>query len=169
MIDEFDDRTATGIDRYSALEDFGLDRFDSWVIDQPGYAPVSLYDPATGVSDEIELQRIDFMQWRAQFGRGAQVRARPTAYAIDRGSKLCLGQIPDKSYVIRGEYRKSAQTLVANSDVPEMPTQFHSVIVWKALELLAEFDEGIFQTASSKAKYVTAFRNLVNSQTGDLS
>ena len=42
---------------------------------------------------------------------------------------------------MRGEYRKAPQVLTANSDVPELPEEFHSIIVWAAIILMAKHDE----------------------------
>ena len=42
-------------------------------------------------------------------------------------------------------YRKSAQALTLDADIPEMPTDFHELIVWEALKRLGNFDEGQVQ------------------------
>ena len=50
--------------------------------------------------------------------------------------------MPDDVYTLRGKYRKSPQYLVADGDIPEMPTDFHTIIKDAALVYLEGFDEG---------------------------
>lgn len=42
--------------------------------------------------------------------------------------------LPDDNYIIYVDYEKSAQFLVNNEDIPEMPVEFHLLVVYAAVE-----------------------------------
>jgi hypothetical protein len=52
---------------------------------------------------------------------------------IDPTNQLVLGPVPNEEYTITGEYQKSPQILAQNDDEPEMPEEFHMLIVYEAL------------------------------------
>jgi hypothetical protein len=58
---------------------------------------------------------------------------------------------------VRGEYQRSPQLLVANDDVPEMPTKFHDLIVWEAARLL-NLADGAYDALSASAQEVVTLR-----------
>jgi len=114
---------------------------------------MSIYLTALGVSDERPLVEIDWPTWRKRYGFGLQVNRRPIEYAISPQGEFCLGPVPDAPYTVRGEHQMSAQTLAANADLPELPdATLHTVIVWKALLLLAQFDEGQWPTGVAQVR-----------------
>lgn len=122
---------------------WSLTRHRRWVTDQPNYRPVTIYKTATGVSDECDIPEMQYQSYRSVYGRGTQLPGRPLEYAIDQQNRFCVGPVPDADYTVRGEYVKSIQTLALDADVPEMPAEFHRLIVWKALMLLALHDEAV--------------------------
>lgn len=142
MRTQFTSTLNIGQSSYNALG-FGLaaDRFSSWVGDQPDYRPMTLYDPTIGIKDETNITEISFEQWRRSYDIGEQILQKSTRYCIAPDRTLRFGAIPDKAYTVRGEYRKAPQVLTANSDVPELPEEFHSIIVWAAIILMAKHDE----------------------------
>ena len=123
------------------------------------------YDPAVGASDE---QPLNFMEWdnfNRRFRRGVQTNARPGRFSIAPDGNLWVGPAPDKAYVFKGEYVKSAQVLAANTDVPICPADFHYIIVWYALVYLVEHDEaGREAMASAGRKYGNYMRDLSRDQ-----
>lgn len=143
MRKEFSDKTTSaGTARYTAAA-WNITDFAEWITDRdcPNYFPFSLYLQSAGVSDEGAIREIGWEEWRRKYGRGQQFTRRPTEYAISPSNELCLGSIPDATYVVNGEYRKTPQILSANEDTPECPERFHMVIVWRALMLLVKHDE----------------------------
>lgn len=106
-----------------------------WEYDSEGcYPGISCYETATGVGNE---QYLDFMPWaqfRQRYKFGTQTNARPSYFTIDPQNKLVLGPKPDAIYTITGEYQMSPQTLAADADAPEMPAQFHQLIVYMAMQ-----------------------------------
>lgn len=130
-----------GQSSYNALG-FGIaSRFSGWIGERPNYRPMTLYDPLIGVKDEAFIKEISYEQWRRSYDIGEQILQRPTQYCIAPDRTLRFGAIPDAAYTVRGEYRRSPQILAADGDEPEMPEQFHSIIVWAAIMLMAKHDE----------------------------
>ena len=128
-------------------QSFNLTRFASWSTDRDWWQPVTLYDPAVGVSDENAIPRISHELWKTKWDRGDQTNhQRPVEYAISPRNEIEFGPIPDKAYVIRGQYQKGPQVLAAAADVPEMPERFHDMIVWEAIRLMM-LSDGDFQEA----------------------
>jgi hypothetical protein len=157
---EWQGTITAGTARYTA-DDLGAARFAEWIA---GVDTTTLYDPAVGVSDEGVIRPVPWEQWRRRWDRGQQDQNRPVEYAISPANELCFGPIPNASYVVRGEYRKAPQVLEANGDVPEMPARFHDVIVWYALLLLAEHDEGMVQAGAAARRYATTLADLERDQ-----
>lgn len=149
------------------LTDFGrwlTDDLCRSSLDAISYYPVTLYLTATGVSDEGAIREIDYSLWRHRYDRGTQDNARPVSYAISPANEFCLGGSPDYIYTVQGEYFIAPVLLAANADTPAMPSQFHDAIVWRALELLAEFDEAPLAIAAARYKRLSVMAALENSQ-----
>lgn len=150
----FSQVTASGAAQYTPAS-WSITDLRDWLRDDraTGYQPHTVYLTATGVSDENALLEISWQQWRTRYGRGSQTNNRPTEYAISPAGEFSLGAIPDDIYTISGEYRQAAVVLAADANTPDMPGAFHDIIVWRALMLLAEFDEAVEQRAAAVIKY----------------
>jgi len=138
----------SGAPRYTGLS-FSLTRWGSWTTDSRNLLPVSIYEPAKGVSDEGELRQIDYDYWYARYARKQHDAGRPVDYAISPAGEMCFGPTPAQNYTVRFMYFKSPQVLAANGDVPEMPEAFHDLIVWEARRKLlisdSAFNEANFE------------------------
>lgn len=137
--------TTIGQARYSAAS-FGVTSFQRWITDSTRERrfPFTIYDASIGAADEQEIRQVDWDYWRRTYTRGVQTNNRPIEYAISPQRELCLGPIPNKTYVVRGEYYKGTQELTADADIPELPDEHHHwVIVWRALVLLERFGEAV--------------------------
>jgi hypothetical protein len=71
----------------------------------------------------------------------------------------------DKAYVLRGQYRRSAQQLVADTDVPIIPEDYHGAIIHQALRNMAESDEEYDGLLPKALKYERIAYALVKDQT----
>ena len=138
-----------GTDCYDAAS-FGLraDDFQSWVIaDSQIGAALSIWDPTVfpdnPQADQSDVFPTDDALRKRTYGYGAEAvrQGRPLEVAINDRNQLCFSPIPDAAYRVTGTYIRSPQILNADEDVPIMPAQYHEGIKWKALRLLAEFDE----------------------------
>jgi len=77
---------------------------------------------------------------------------------------MCFGSRPDDDYTVRGEYWKLPQTLAANGDIPECPAQYHDIIVWRALQIMAEHDEAPSAIATANYNYKELLGDLERTQ-----
>ena len=130
---DFSFNTAAGVQDYKNTDAaVGLTSFSNWKRDS-----LRAYLTATGVSDEQLLGFVDWPTFRNlyMFGTMATTQQRPVVYSIDFDKQLMLGPLPDAVYTIRGQYFKSAGTLVADGDTPErLDEEFHDLIVYKVME-----------------------------------
>jgi len=94
---------------------------------------------------------------------------RPSRILQAEDNRLWVDNLPDKIIPIRLKFRRTAQVLTANSDVPLMPAQYHLAIVWKAVEHYALYDEdqGMLQRATRE--YAQAERLLEFNELPDWS
>ena len=154
--------TLAGGTRYTAAASFSLTRWAEWITE---IESLTIYKNSIGLSDEGPITFIDnFTTWRKMYERGLQTANSPTHYAVSPTGELCFGSTPDEDHVVRGDYRKSPQTLVANTDIPEMPVRFHEVIAWYALVLLAEHDEAEFDVGKAFRNYTLMMGQLERDQ-----
>jgi len=164
MRGEFSGTTTAPTAKYMPAS-WGLTRHAAWITDDDS---ATIYLQSAGVADEGPLIHILWKDYRQRFGRGTQVAGKPTHYAISPAGEFCLGPIPDDVYVVNGEYRKSPQSLTANSDVPEMPARFHELVAWYGLLLLAEHDEGQIHIAMALRRYRDLIGELERDQLGTI-
>jgi hypothetical protein len=95
----------------------------------------SIYLTSTGVSDEGPLKFIAYDDFVVSFMRGTQTNGKPAYFTVAPDGDFLLHPIPDAIYTIQGPYRKAPQTLAADTDEPEMPDEYHDLIVEVALHL----------------------------------
>lgn len=165
---EFSESAVIGQARYDPIDDWGLTRFAGWIEDKDDYEPVTLLDPSLGSADEGAIRQIGFQDWRSRYGRGEQQQQRPTCWAISPARELCLGAVPDRAYTVKGEYLRGPQTLAVDADVPELPAEFHDLIKWRALMLLAGHDQSPGDLAFAQTNFAPRWRQLVNAQTPEV-
>jgi hypothetical protein len=162
LTEEFTATLIPGTPVYTAAS-FNLTRWSNWVEDTASdwYLPMSLRDPPIGLSDEGEIEQVRYEYYRHRWMRGDQSDMywnRPIEWAITPKKELAFGPWPDDAYVIRGQYQKGPQLLVANADVPEMPARFHDLIVWEALRLLLVHD-GAYQESQFPTQEMATLRH----------
>lgn len=152
--------TTTPNDHDYSYTDAGIaSRFASWDVQS-----FRIYKNSVGVNDEIELPFVRYPDYRSVYLTGPQVAGRPAEFSVSPDHKLLLGPLPDDAYVVTGEYVKAPQTLSADADIPEMPEQFHMMIVYRALMKYARFEAAgeIYQDA--EREYLALKRQLEYNQ-----
>lgn len=148
------------------LPSFGRFAFDD---EEPDFWPYTIYLQSNGVVDERPLYGLSWGEFKNRYTRGVQTPDYPQAYAVNpQTGEFCLGPTPNDVYVVSGEFVRQTQILAVNSDIPEMPghregapQDEHMIIVWRALMIMHEYDEGAFAIATVRQKYLERYGNLV--------
>lgn len=92
-------------------------------------------------SDEQHLTHVGYRQFRDTYLFSTRPTGRPSFFTVRPWDMaLLLSPIPDAACTVQGEYQKSAQPLVANGDVPGLPTQYHMLIVYEAMKRYAAYE-----------------------------
>ena len=157
---DFEGGVLKGSSRYTGAS-FEITRFEAFVW---RLNAVTMFDPAIGRADETYLEPMRWNDYRRYWTVGEPVATRPSVFSISPEGELCLGAEPDKPYTLRGLYLKAPQVLVNNSDLPDMPASFHSVIVERALMLLHQYDEAMEPLAFATQRYAESYGRLARSQ-----
>lgn len=145
-----------------------IDRVSRWLPDRLNYHTFSLYDPTIGRADEAKLRMVSYDRWREMYDFGVHDHNRPSVWAVSPTNELLFGPTPDKVYNVRGEYRLKPQVLALDADVPEMPEEYHGVIIGETLKLMARSDEAFTALASLAPQYDRLRNPLVREQTPDI-
>lgn len=134
------DDTYAYTDATDEVASSAITRFQRWIpLDEYGDSNLSFYLAATGVSAEQYLTYLDWASFRARYKFGTQTNAKPVYFTISPANELMFGPKPDATYTVRGEYQKSSQALALDADTPEMPADYHMLVVWHALKAYASF------------------------------
>lgn len=100
---------------------------------------IKIYLLSAGVTDEIELNYIDYEAWYVMYGTGPQSNTRPIHYTIGNEMELLIGPRPNDVYRISGEYHRESSVLVNDSDMPAYPAEFHMLPVYLAMMKYGRF------------------------------
>lgn len=110
------------------------------------------------------LRQLDHDDFVARFLVGVHAPAAPQFWSIAPSGEMLVGPTPDAAYSLRFDYVKSPQELTLDTDVPEMPSQYHMMIVWMALWSFAGYDAAPEVAARAQAQYDELELGLVTSQ-----
>lgn len=116
-----------------------ITRFSSWRLNDYQNPPKQFLT-ASGVNGQTWLIYTKFDWWRNIYSIGIQNSSIPHHIAVSPRDTILLGPAPNDIYTITGEYYKSSQTLTDDADTPEMPDQFHQLIVYRAMAKYAGFE-----------------------------
>lgn len=155
MRSEYTLSTTSGDDDYlysdctDSIDSAAISRFGRWI-------PYThkIYLASAGVGTQRYLIDQDWYAFQQVYKLGTQNNGYPAWISIDPRNHLRLGPKPDGTYTVTGDYQKSAQVLSANADEPEMPSQFHQLIVYMAMEKYAGYSGAteVWTRAKNEAK-----------------
>ena len=118
-----------------------IDRFNRWHLSDRNAPPMS-YLTASGVAAQTWLTFISYDYFRNIYKIGTAQQGAPAHITIDPADRLLLGPVPNDIYTIVGEFYRGPQVMAADATVPEMPVQYHKLIVYRAM-----IDYGYHQVA----------------------
>ncbi|WP_027854698.1 hypothetical protein [Marinobacterium litorale] len=139
--------TASGTKRYvysdctDVVANEAIDRFREWIIDRRNQ--MLCYLQSSGESAEYWVTPISWEQYRQIYLIGSTPNGPPAHVAVDPSNNLVLGPTPNDVYVLSGEYHRGSQVLAADDDTPEMPSDYHMLIVYAAM-----MDYGYYEVAN---------------------
>jgi hypothetical protein len=116
-----------------------ISRFKCWWAHDEDL-PFTIYLQSSGVAGERELSYLPWDDFRWMYRRGTQTDGIPSHVSVDPSDNLVIGPKPNAIFVINGEFQRGAQILAADADIPEMPTDFHMLIVYEAMKKYAGFE-----------------------------
>lgn len=170
MRSRFTFNTTTNIDSYAytdvddAITSTTITRFQKWIpVDQYGDSNVLIYTTANGVAGQRYLAYLDWDAFRSLYKRSTIRYGNPVHFTIGPDRKIYLGLVPNDTFTITGEYQKNLQIMTADADVPEMPEDYHMLIVWEALKSYASFAAApeVYTRAQDEARplWTALYRN----------
>lgn len=126
-------------DANDVLTATAIDRFTAWRVNDRDDPP-KIYLTSAGVSGQRWMVYADWSWFRSVYKIGTATEGYPHHISIDPQDNLVFGQVPDAAYTVTGHYWRGPQTLSVDADEPEMPSQFHKLIVYKAMEKYAGYN-----------------------------
>ncbi len=131
---------------YSPVTDFGVTPLD-WRHDR-----FFLYDPDQGRRSRIRLAYVPWAAFDDMYPDPNWQPGRPQVVSIKPNREIVFNRTPDLNYIFEGEFRNTPESLVANTDVPSLPEQYHMAIVWLAVQIYAQYEEAgpLYQMAAAR-------------------
>jgi len=118
---------------------------------------VWLYDPDEGAVKRSYLTVMRWLDFESVYpDPGALQANRPQAYTVTPEKHLLVAPVPDKAYVMRGEFYQDPQVLSSDTDTPELDAKYHMLIVWRAATYVASHYamSELFQFASGEFRRI---------------
>lgn len=124
------------------------------------------YLVAGGVASEMDLPYLSYDRFRDAHLFGAE-RTRtqvPDHFTIDPQKNFLIGPIPDGVYNINGEGFALPTEFALDTDRPTMPSQYHMIVVWRALLFYAHKEAAPESLTFGQAQYERLMRQLLRDQ-----
>ena len=108
-----------------------------------GSVPLSCWPPDSR-TEELQMRFLRWPEFRQAYRFGSSLdghTGQPSAFSIDPRDQLWVWPTPDQDYKVAGSYRREAQVLRNDADVPIIAADHHPALVWAAVLLLHRHDE----------------------------
>lgn len=154
MADEFEFPTKIGESTYTPV-DAGISNLETWSTKQ---CDMKIYE---SLHDEGFVTYLPWEQFRLLLvGNGRILSGRPTTYTIKPNNSLMFYPIPDKDYMVTGQYHMQPVSMTANTDIPIFPAKYHEAIMWLALTMYCAYVSIPDLYAQANDKYRLLVRKL---------
>lgn len=146
-----------------AAPGFALSDFASWKPESREYKP-SAWRVSDGQQVEVGLKFLPWDEFRTRFVAGVHSSGGLQFWTVAPDGEMWVAPTPDSAHMVRADYIKDVQELLLDADVPQMPSRFHSLIMWKALIEYGGYDAAseVFQRADRN--YAMGMPALLQSQ-----
>jgi len=150
--ESFSFSTVDGTQDY-APADVSLDDLANW--------KHSRVDDLTIYSAVADEQYLIYLPWNDfkgnyMFGSTRSQEGRPTIVTVKPDNSLALWTTPDAVYTVTGEYYKKA----LDADEPLIPSQYHMIVVWRALMLYGAYSSAPDSYSHGEQEYKNLLRKL---------
>ena len=115
-------------------------------------------------ADEAQITYTPWDDFRRAYMIGSLPSGRPSVFSVKPNNSIVFWPTPDGAYTCVGEYVKQVDTLSGNTDTPIFPSDFHMLIVWRALKYYAGLLAAPEKYAHGEAEYQRLMRAMENSQ-----
>ena len=143
----------------------GVTDFGGWKMDS-----FRRYITDTGVRSEAYLTALKYNDYRDTylFGNMRLTTGDPRYISEAPDLSLNLGLIPGSvGYTVVGEYFKVPSSLVAESDSPLMPSQYHMIVVYRAMMMYGMYESASEVIQEGTSLYNAMLRRLMRDQMDD--
>lgn len=122
-----DTQTALAISRFASW--WAHDRIDRFKINLT----------SAGVSSQNWMLYLPYENFKYIYKFGVQQGqpGQPIYVAVDDNDQIIIGPVPNGIYTITGSYQRGPQILAADGDTPDLPSRYHDLIVYYAMERYA--------------------------------
>ena len=143
-----------------------ISRFKTWRLDDRRNPP-KIFLTSSGVGSQVFLTWTEWDNFEYLYKTGAlqNQTSQPVHITVNPKDQIELGIVPNDIYTLRGDYHRSAQILAANGDIPEMPTDYHSLIKYQAMEYYGLF-ESAPEIVSRAERGIRRVKNQLNRNQG---
>ena len=111
-----------------------------------------------------EVIFVPYRAFRGYLDKGTRTSAKPVYYTIQPDETIEFDPTPDAIYTVTLDYLNAPEVFTADADIPDMPTRFHRVIVYRAAMQMSEFDENTLRFGMAKARYSNLLNELMENQ-----
>jgi hypothetical protein len=158
-----------GVGVYGSQDiDGGADPQSRWCVQTDDYTIT--ITPAAG-GPPRELTMLNYEQFQRLYLIAPPAASVPLYWSQSLAGKLLLGPVPEvgADWVIAADFFKRPTLLVGEDDEPDMPEEFHILIMWRALLELAGMDAAPEVEARARRNVQTLWADLVATQTPKLT
>jgi len=159
MQDDFSFNTTASQRAYSIAET-GVTDLEKWKVDD--YGSFRIYLTSAGIAQEQYLNPLLWDDYRQMYLYGATHTAEgfPSYFAVQPDKGLNFYLVPNNIYTVTGEYFKVPTELSLDTSEPVIPSQFHMIIIWRALMLYGAFDAANEKYVHGKNEYTKLLMRL---------
>jgi hypothetical protein len=158
----FDVPLVSGLDSIAGVAS-GLVDFGRWRMPDDWY-DLMAYDPTASPTQKWKVKYVPRDQFMRQYKDNPPAAAGPQYWTIGLSNEIIFSPSADKDYQIAGEYFIAPTELAIDADVPDMPSQFHMINVWKAMVQVAQFDAAPENVSRANDKYEEMLSSLMLDQ-----
>lgn len=157
MLEDFE-FTTTAQDPFYAASDVGLgSTFANWKRDS--------FRCSTSGQNYLDEQLMNYMEYPTyrnlyRYGNMRTTYARPVVVSIAPDKSLAFGAVPDRAYVIGGQYFVKPVDLSADTDTPTVPERFHLLMVYRAMMYYGGFEAAPEVFARGETEYNRLYKRL---------